>query len=848
MALSMKKIISLSEQWHIRDFEFPVDLTDIHISSISENNDGWMQTRIPNVVQEVLFEHGKLSRTVLETGVADECKWVSEKDWVYRRTFEKPSEKGTIFLECLGLDTVADIYLNGMLIDRHCSMFLPNRSEITSLLKNENELIIVFHHPKKIIKSMEKQIPERYEGKINAGALLRKPHGDFGSHAGVIPYFTPIGIFDDIRLIVTDVCEILYTDIDIRFNEDISAATLFIRTECSGNIENIVPEYQLTDPGGQEIFCVKGNPGDWKIDGAIGKHSISFPVENPQLWWPKNYGNQPLYKLHTQLYADGRVLDEEIKQLGFRKIEVIGDMKFRVNGKIIKIWGSCITPMWGVSHRWQRERGYKILDYADKGNMNALRLWGASQPYHNEFYERANELGILIWQEFHTWGGQMPDIPMYTDSVLQEAENMIRRLKHNPCIFMWCGGNEQIYMCDLFDADAKIRFGHDLIRYNLKDLVAKMDPYRYYHVSSPSMGQYANEASYGDNHGSRASLSFLPGEKHSHFFSEDIRTSIPELKSLKRFISPEDLWPDGYEDKQPYGITKPLPPAWMARTINHMEEKAGPYELFYDATDPASLIYKMNAAASYDNRLIINHLRQGKPFYNSMAERVCNGYLIWKLETAWPQIYCALIDYYLEPGQTYYTVRRAYAPIHVSIDLQDHVYIWGTNDTLSDFAGNITIEVFDIETETMLKRRTFPAGIPAGDSILLKNLNEFGQFKRTSVLHVILHDTKGDFVDEDFQYIKPERKLLFPEAKLSIKEIDNRTIQVTTNRFARCIELSGDYNGDAFGWHFEDNYFDLMPGQVKKIKLYGKYSSGKVSGKAFYSPYTTTINLSGTNS
>ena len=668
----------------------------------------------------------------------------------------------------------------------------------------------------------------------------------FRSHGGVVPYFTPIGVYDDISLVITDTCEIEYSDINIRLNEDLSSADLMIRLETGGITGDVIPEFRLLDPHNREVYKEAGNPREWlALPDNKSEYSFKAAINSPLLWWPKNYGGQPLYTLEMILRSsDGKTeYDRETKTIGFRKVENVGDMKFRVNGKIVKLWGSCITPMWGVSHRWQRERGYKLLDYAEKGNMNVMRLWGPSQPYHGEFYEQCSRLGILIWQEFHTWGTHMPDLEEYRDSVLKEARGMIRRLKHHSCIFMWCGGNEQIYMADLFDSTAKERFGHDIIYYDLKNLTASLDPYRYYHISSPSMGQYANEAIFGDNHGSRASGSFLPGEAHSHFFSEDIRTSIPELKSLVRFIKPGDLWPKGYKDTRPYGITKPLPDTWMNRTINRMEHKTGPYELFYDATDPESLVYKINAAASYDNRLIINRLRQGKPFYNSMASRSCNGYLIWKLDTAWPQIYCALIDYYLEPGQTYYATRRAYAPLHVSIDLQDHVYVWGTNDTIMNFTGTLCIEIFDLESETLTHRITYPAGITAGDSVIIKNLDDIGQFKTTSVLHAVLIDPSGSFADEDFQYIYPERRLVFPEAKINLEKTDDKSFRISTDRFARCVELSGDCDGNAFGWHFEDNYFDLMPGQIRTIKWYGEHIRGSIYAKAHYSPFKTTLKL-----
>jgi hypothetical protein len=845
----MKDVVGLTKNWRVKGFCHAVS-SDAVIKKIMDEkvsaDNGWLDADMPRVVQEILFDKGLLSKEVLETGEADYCKEISAQDWVYRTKFMRPQKGERIYLDFKGLDTVADVFLNGAFVSKHLSMFLAERTDISDHCKDENELLLYFYSPAAVIEELKSKLPDRYEKKIGANALLRKPHGDFSSHGGVIPYFTPIGVFDDINIVGIDKCEILHSDIDIRLNGDLSSADIVFRLECDGDIGATIPIFVLKNPDGAVCLREMGNIGNWYRD-STGKseYNCTVKVNNPQLWWPKNYGNHPLYKVEISLCGadEKNCYDKEEKTIGFRKIETVGDMKFRVNGKVIKIWGSCITPMWGPSHRWQRERGFKILEYAEKANMNALRLWGPSQPYHEEFYEQCNRLGILIWQEFHTWGTHMPDLPEYTRLVLQEAEAMIRRLKHNPCVFMWCGGNEQIYMADLFDKKAKIRFGHDIIRYHLKNLVSKMDPYRYYHVSSPSTGQYANEAGFGDTHGSRASRSYLPGEAYAHFFSEDIRTSIPELKSLKRFIKAEDLWPEGYKDTQPYGVIKPLPESWMKRTINHMEEKTGPYELFYDATDPESLVYKINAAASYDSRLIINRLRQGKPFYNSMAERSCNGYLVWKLNTAWPQIYCALVDYYLEPGQTYYSVRRAYAPLHISVDLQDHVYIWGTNDTSEDFYGKAHIEIFDLDTEEMLERRIIPAGLPAGDSLILKNLDDLGQFARTSVIHAVLLDMEDRMIDEDFQYVKPERKLTFPEAKLTLEKTGEKTILIATDRFARCVELSGDCQGENFGWHFEDNYFDLMPGQSRQIKYFGKFVHGIISARSFYSPHKSSLSL-----
>ena len=148
----------------------------------------------------------------------------------------------------------------------------------------------------------------------------------------------------------------------------------------------------------------------------------------------------------------------------------------------------------------------------------------------------------------------------------------------------------------------------------------------------------------------------------------------------------------------------------------------------------------------------------------------------------------------------------------------------------------------DRNTEEIIHSMSLPVGISHGDSLILKTLDEFGQIWLSSVMHVTLADNAGEVVSEDFQYLLPERRLVFPEAKLTLSVTDGGALLISSDKFARCVELNGDADGDAFGWHFEDNYFDLMPGQTRKIKIYGKHSNGIVTAKAYYSPHATSIN------
>jgi hypothetical protein len=165
------------------------------------------------------------------------------------------------------------------------------------------------------------------------------------------------------------------------------------------------------------------------------------------------------------------------------------------------------------------------------------------------------------------------------------------------------------------------------------------------------------------------------------------------------------------------------------------------------------------------------------------------------------------------------------------------------NDTLEHVSGEVEVQVYDIRLETMFHSISFPAAILAGESVILKNISDLGQFPLNCVIRALLRDRDGNVLSSDFQLVRPERRYRFPEAKLSLTDNRDSSVTVTSDRFARCVELSGSHDGDKFGWRFEDNYFDMMPGEARTVRLLGKHRTGEITAKAHYSPHCSTITL-----
>lgn len=126
------------------------------------------------------------------------------------------------------------------------------------------------------------------------------------------------------------------------------------------------------------------------------------------------------------------------------------------------------------------------------------------------------------------------------------------------------------------------------------------------------------------------------------------------------------------------------------------------------------------------------------------------------------------------------------------------------------------------------------------ESKIVCRLDDFGQFKRENFLFSRLEDRNGNIIARTNDFVDYERYLYFPDAKLEL-QLEDGILSVTADRFARCIELSGDDKGDEFGWFFQDNYFDLLPGEVKKVKVLGRHQEGVITAKAHFSSQSAQI-------
>jgi hypothetical protein len=242
-------------------------------------------------------------------------------------------------------------------------------------------------------------------------------------------------------------------------------------------------------------------------------------------------------------------------------------------------------------------------------------------------------------------------------------------------------------------------------------------------------------------------------------------------------------------------------------------------------------------------RETIERQRRGRPADDESLRRICGGYLVWKYNDSWPQIYSGKVDYFLEPYIPYYAIRRAYAPLLLSFEVGTYVWLWAVNDSPVPVKGEATIQLFHLPSNEVVSEIVRPVEVGPDRSAVVVRLDEagIGTFYRDHVLYACLRDAEERVIARANAFADIERRITFPKARLDVQVQDDGALAITTDRFARSVVLEGDAQGDAFGWFFEDNWFDLLPGERKVVRVLGKHVRGRITARAWYSPHRTAV-------
>ncbi len=812
---SARRQIILSNGWRVKQLETDrPDIAALTRESVQPDKT-WLTAQMPAQVHDVLLAQGLIPDPHFGTNAAASA-WVGEKDWAYVDRFPSPEHiRDRAFLRFEGLDTLADVYLNGALLGHFENMFREYAVEVKSRLApagQENVLVIVFSSPLRYTRAARLPLgnPDRAPHQS-----LRKCHSDFGSYLGARPHAVKIGVYRDVVLDLPEQAWIEDVCVRSALSEDFRAADISVRVESGGDPAAI--RWVLTDPTGREASRGEN-------DAAGAESPFRLAVLEPKLWWPRMQGPPNLYTLDVRLMAGERVLDQRRTRFGIREVKAVlqdpvtGEARFRfeINKQPVFLRGGNWVPLEGATHVWQPERARQLLDLAEHGNMNMLRIWGEGVLPPPSFYEECDRRGICLWQDFmfgyydHAKGDTV-----FLENCRREIEGTIRRLRNHPSLLLWSGGNEQyLWTPTTTVSEAK----REIFERLMPEACRRLDPTRLFHTSSPYGGSpTGNWPLEGDWH-DYTTINFAPEASVPLFGSEVLRASVPSLRSMKRFLSDEELWPKGFDP----AIRKPGQPAWPPAWSDHSTgiatwDRVGPVHEYCDPKTAEELIRVIGTAHGEYLRERVERERRGVPDGQAWdsgqpVNRRCWGNLVWRLNDSWPMIYGSVVDYFLEPKIAHYFLRRAYEPVQVSFEkTPDRIGVWVVNDSAQPVAGTLVVRRLDFAGKTYGRLQAEVALRP-GEAKRCLTTTALGEISlRSQFLHASFADTEATCL------LTGERYLHLPLAHLTARRAEGR-IEIASDAFARQVTIELDGATSAV---FADNFFDLIPGQKRTIAVQG---------------------------
>ena len=802
--------IILKDDWLVKELAPGETIPEKIPSDITKAGDEWYNCSMPKQVQELLSGNNMLPDPHFGDNAA---KWttVFEKDWIYIKRFISPRSDNEIYLCFDGLDTRADILLNGEKIAECNSMFRHFRFPVKKNLMpegKENILIVRFYSPVGYINSIVREVGKQ---PYNNNKYLRKSISDFSSYMGARPNFLKIGIFGNVYLDV--VPDSWFGDVFIRprLNEDHSKARIIVSPDVRG-AGDLRISFLLNDPDGKIL----------RQDNISVSDSFEIDITNPELWWPFTYGNPSLYRLTLSLVRGRQEIDKQSFNVGIRSIkmlledEITGEDRFGfiINGKKIFMNGACWAPLEGFTHVWDEEKANRLLDLMVWGNMNILRVWGEGSLPGESFYDECDQRGILVWQDFFTGIGMSYPVeyPGFRENITGEAENVIKLLRNHPCIALWCGGNEQYLSWPSQNAGKNEPPGREILERIYPSLVKQFDPGSYYHPSSPWGGENWPNGNYpltGDYHDYSTiryqSLSSVP-----LFTSEVAMVSPYSFHNMQRFMPEEDLWPENFTFK----IEKPgkiaWPPGWEKHTTANGWEKTGRFQDYLDIRNAEEACRIFGTAHGVYVKERYERQRRGVPDDQPDGNRRSWGAMVWRLNDSWPMIYMSIVDYYLEPKIPYYFLKRACSSVLVSFEqTAERICTWIVNDSPEPVADSLVVELRTFNG-TLKMRKAWNVDIQPEQAKRVADLTDFYDINKRSEFLVA---RLGDQVVSHLLW--PEKFLHLPDAKINVM-ISGDKIILSSDKFVKEVEL---YMEGTSGAVFSDNYFNLIPGESRIIQI-----------------------------
>lgn len=611
----------------------------------------WINSTVPGAVQLDVMVGENYKQPYWYANNFEQFTWMESWFFTYKTSFSKPalSEGQKVFFHSKGIDYQFVISLNGEKLLEQEGMFKYVDLDITSKLKDQNELTITIMPVPTVAGSRNTIWHYRDNARMSA-----KPAVSYGWDWH--PRLITRGIWDETYLDIRNASFLKSATVDYELDESLTAVKVNIDVDIENSNGNSYA-WTLKDDKGMEVVSQKGN--------LVANFLIlSEDLKNIKLWWPNGYGKQTLYSSTFELLdKSGKVIDKKESKVGFRKIKVVmsegswdepkmfpktrsvAPASFDVNNKRIFAKGSnWVHPeiFMGLATRKTYETQIKL---AKEANFNMFRVWGGGVTNKESFFDLCDEYGILVWQEFPLACNNYPDDPKYLAVLEQEARAIIQRVKPHASIALWCGGNE------LFN-DWSGMTEQSLPLRLLNKLCYELDPQTPFIYTSPLFGMgHGHYVMYEQANGGEV-FQWMPKSKNTAYTEFGV-PGAANLDVIKSMMPANELFPPklktSWESHHAFFVWGQH--RWLE--LPFLTEYFGEIKSLED------LVAYSQLTQCEGYKCVFEEARRQKPY--------CGMAINWCYQEPWP---CAannsLINYPSKPKPAFYHVAKSLRPVLAS--------------------------------------------------------------------------------------------------------------------------------------------------------------------------------------
>ena len=391
------------------------------------------------------------------------------------------------------------------------------------------------------------------------------------------------------------------------------------------------------------------NEVDWNLD-----------IESPALWWPWSLGDQPLTDVRVDVVVDGELSHTRSVRTGLREV-AMQDWIFSVNGERLFLKGANLAPTRLDIASATPAEFRRDVELAREAGLDLLRVY--AHVSGRELYDAADELGMLLWQDFPLQWSYARDVRR---RAVAQATEAVFELGHHPSILTWCAHNEPSGTAipvraeaPTWKSTAKFVATQQLPSWNknildrwVKRALEKADetrPTTSHSGVMPHLPEVAGTDShlyFGWHHGDERELAGFAAlfPRMVRFVSEFGAQAVPTTAD---FID-TSTWPlldwDALEEHS--GLQRSL-----------LEQRVPPLSF-------SSFAQWRTATQRYQANLLRHHIET----LRRLKYRPTGGFCLFMFNDASPAISCSILDHERAPKIGYHAVSEACRPVIVVAD------------------------------------------------------------------------------------------------------------------------------------------------------------------------------------